>query len=707
MAHKQGHTFAFTRLGGVDQALFRGSADIVELAALDQKLWVALACPIEGVALHKRTLELLDAHHDGRIRASELLDAIDFTRRRLGDADAIAEGSDRLERMSIDPTTAEGAALLLALDRLGRTSITLDEVRGSIAVLAEQPLNGDGVVTPDSAADPALAEVIHDLLSVLPGVPDRSGKSGVDRATLETFFGGLAELARWEAEGPAVPRPFDRTEVAHAAFTAVRSKVEDWFARARLAEFDPRAIAALNRDETELGAIAQSDLGEGESAVARLPLAQVGASPALPLDRVNPAWRARMAELEREVISPLLGARTELAPADWAKIVEALAPYDAYLRGKPEVAAAKLPAERARALASGEARAPLEQLIEADRAQAEEQRALEEIERLITFQRDLRTVVENFVSFIDFYHPQKLATFQAGRLLMDARATQLCIPVADVAKHAALATGSKIYLAYCELERKATNQKRTICAGFTSGVGRTLFVGRNGIFYDREGNDWDATITKVVEAPVSLREAFWSPWRKTGAMIGQQIDKLLESREAAAQAGAAQKITAAQETGKPSPTPAAGAAVASSVAAIGIALGFLSTAVASLLGYLTGFPLWKTLLGLVGVFFLVSGPSVAIAYFKLRQRDLAPVLNASGWAINGRILLNRKLGAKLTERAALPKGAERRFSDPYRDSRTTKVFVILALLLVAALAALQLTGLLAQLLAQLAPPAGP
>ena len=45
--------------------------------------------------------------------------------------------------------------------------------------------------------------------------------------------------------------------------------------------------------------------------------------------------------------------------------------------------------------------------------------------------------------------------------------------------------------------RKSTNQKLQIVAAFTAGDSDNLMVGRNGVFYDRKGQDWDATITKT------------------------------------------------------------------------------------------------------------------------------------------------------------------------------------------------------------------
>ncbi|HEY6007633.1 MAG TPA: hypothetical protein VIU40_04860, partial [Geobacteraceae bacterium] len=259
--------------------------------------------------------------------------------------------------------------------------------------------------------------------------------------------------------------------------------------------------------------------------------------------------------------------------------------------------------------------------------------------------------------------------------------------------HASLAAPRRLHLAYCNLERKSDGLTRTICAAFTAGYSESLWVGRAGVFYDRLGRDWDAVIVKVVENSISLREAFWSPWRKMARMVGAQVNKIMAAREAAAQASFQKGV---DETGKavaagaqPPPPPAAGgAAMASSVAALGIALGFISTAMTAVVSLLAGMPIWKTGLAIVGLFLMVSGPSVVLTYFRIRSRDLAPVLNASGWAVNQRIPLPLKLARRLTRLAELPAaGSVALRADPYADkSRKGPALGILLALAAAALA---------------------
>jgi hypothetical protein len=75
-------------------------------------------------------------------------------------------------------------------------------------------------------------------------------------------------------------------------------------------------------------------------------------------------------------------------------------------------------------------------------------------------------------------------------------------------------------------------EKQTIAAAFTAGDSDQLIVGRNGIFYDRQGRDWDATISKIIDHPISLRQAFWSPYKRLGRLVSEQLQKMAASKAA-------------------------------------------------------------------------------------------------------------------------------------------------------------------------------
>src|SRR5476651_2340494 len=101
----------FFRRGGLDQVLLETSYDLWALRYLDQKLWVALGCPVKGLELDEKTLALIDTDGDGRIRAPELLDAVEWAASRLKDAGDLLNGAETLELSAIDDTTAEGRVI--------------------------------------------------------------------------------------------------------------------------------------------------------------------------------------------------------------------------------------------------------------------------------------------------------------------------------------------------------------------------------------------------------------------------------------------------------------------------------------------------------------------------------------------------------------------------------------------------------------------
>jgi len=77
-----------------------------------------------------------------------------------------------------------------------------------------------------------------------------------------------------------------------------------------------------------------------------------------------------------------------------------------------------------------------------------------------------------------------------------------------------------------------------------------------------------------------------------------------------------------------------------------------------------------------------------IAALKLRQRTVGPILDANGWAINGRVRINIPFGTTLTAKAELPPGSRRSLRDPYADTAATnrrRLYFLLIVILLAGL----------------------
>lgn len=694
------HVWKFFRAGDLDQARLEQGSDLIHLEELDQKLWVALSCPTRGLEFDPRTLDLIDTEKEGRIRAPELIAAVKWATLLLKDPSDLLRGHSSLPLTAINDQNESGAKLLAScreiLKHLGKpdaTSISVADLADIGKILAQSPFNGDGIVPTPTALDDAVKQVIEEIIATMGPVADRSGKPGVNKEKTDLFYAQIKAFADWHSAGEKTAGVFPLGENTAAAFEALKSvriKVEDYFTRCRITAFDARARAPLNRAEADFVAFAAKDLTCVSDDVLRLPLARVDSESVLPLNNgLNPAWFDAVAKFRSATVKPLLGERDAISEAEWKEITGKFVNYETWLGTKPVTTVEKLGLPRIQAILASTAKDAIANLIAEDIKLEGQSVQIISVEKLVRYYRDMHVLLRNYVNFADFYDPEVPAIFEAGRLFIDARECELCVTVEDIGKHSTLAATSGIYLAYCELTRPAAGLKRTICAAFTAGFAESLWVGRNGIFYDRMGADWDAVIVKIVEHQISLKEAFWSPWKKIAKMVSDQINKILAAREAAALAAAGKTVEGAAkvaEAPKP-PAPAApagpgsGAAMASSVAAIGIAVGILGSAVGKLLDFVKDATLLNIVLGILSVIGAVSLPSVLIAYFKLRKRDLGPILNACGWAINGRIKLTLKLGRLLTQEAKLPPGAAKHLIDPYADDTSRRNFWLIVLLL--------------------------
>lgn len=699
------HVWKFFRTGGLDQVLLESAADLRALIHLDQKLWVALSCPVKGLELDEQTLALIDSDKDGRIRVPELIAAVDWACARLKDPALLLRGDDALPLSAISDGSADGKVLAASarqiLVNLGKldpksatdATLTVADATDTSKIFAATPINGDGVIPPEAASDAETQALIKDIIASVGSTKDRTGSEGVTSAQVETFFNELAAYVGWVERSAMAEIAIlgDATEGAVAAVRAVRAKADDYFSRCRLAAFDGRALAALNRSETEYLAIASKDLTITVDEVAGFPLSRIEAAKPLPLlAGVNPAWVAALARLHAAAVVPVFGAeKTALSEDDWRALNARLAPYETWLGTKAGSVVEKLGVDRARSLLASPARAVLQELLARDKALEPEFKAMSDVVKLVRYTRDLRTLLHNFVNFADFYSPRRLAVFQAGHLFLDSRCTELCVRI-DAPNP--LAAMSKAYIAYCALTR-AGSPAMNIAACFTQGDSDYLFVGRHGVFYDRQGRDWDAVITGIVDNPISIRQAFWSPYKKFVRLIEEQVAKRAAAADAAASAqlaGAAEKTVNVDKARiAPPPPPGAPKKVdVGTVAAIGVAITGAVSALTLILGYVFGMKAWQYPLVLLGLILVISGPSMIIAWIKLRQRTVGPILEGNGWAINGRVKINIPFGTALTDVARLPANAQRTLDDPYEDkdaARQRRQFI--ALLVLAALAA--------------------
>jgi hypothetical protein len=338
---------------------------------------------------------------------------------------------------------------------------------------------------------------------------------------------------------------------------ALRAKVDDYFTRCGLAAFDPKAEEPLNPSVATYETIAGQDLTGATVELTHFPLARILAGRALPLSEgINPAWAGVVAEFVELIVKPLFGTIEALSAGQWQQVKAMFVAYEAWLGEKAGVEVEPLGAERVRAIVQSPARQQLEQLIDKDLELADQVDTIDKVVRLVHYNRDLFRLLNNFVAFRDFYAQGCKAIFQAGTLFIDGRACELCVRVESVEGHSPLANLSRTYLAYCECKRRNSSERMLVAAAFTGGDSDNLMVGRNGVFYDTKGNDWDATIVKIIDHPISVSQAFWAPYKRIARMIGEQIEKFaaakvkaMDSSAGAGIANAGAKVAAGKSAG--------------------------------------------------------------------------------------------------------------------------------------------------------------
>ncbi len=694
------YLWKFCSLGGVSRVRISSGEDIAHLGELDQKLWTTLSCPVEGLEFNREFLSLMDSDKDGKIRVHEVVQASEWICSVLKDKDILLDGGSDIALSNIDSNSPTGSRLAASaaqiLRNLGKESdkISLADSTDSVAIFSGTRFNGDGIVCELSADDPAQKKAIAACLATLGGKTDRSGAQGIDKALLDDFYAQLQAYSSWRKSVNPELLPYGaNTDKALCACEKLSAKINDFFVRCSLIAFNADAAAQLDTSLSAISAAAGQDLSQCNEAIAASPLARPNKEGVLPFSGINPAWQADWDALKSLVLDVELPDAEQLKREEWQKILAKFDSYRAWKNAKAGAGVESLGLETIDELLAENAKAGIESLIGQDLALSDEANSIDDVHKLLLLRRYLYEFLDNYVIFGAFYDKARKSVFEAGKLYIDQRCLDLCIRVSDMGKHSDMASQSGMYIIYCNCTSKKTGKSLTIAAILTDGDVDNLRVGMNAVFYDRDGLDYDAVVTKIVDNPISVRQAFWLPYKKVARTITERINKSAAEKESKI---SSQLTSAAAKAELPKADAAAPAAAkqpfdiakfAGIFAALGMGVGMIASALAALVK-----PWYMPLIVLFVLVVIISGPSMFIAWNKLRKRNLGPILNANGWAINSVVLVNALFGSTLTSLARYPKVL--RAGDPYAPKKKSPWPWIVSIIIILAIVflALWLTG---------------
>lgn len=661
----------YRRYGGSLQVSLPSFEVLVEAIHIPETQWLATACPLEGLQCDRRFLEFLDTDKNGRIRVAELRAAVELMAKQLKSHQGADAASDVL---ALEALSDEGAKLrdtagilLTTLKASERTHISLEQVRASEKALREAGQNGDGIVAPSFLPEP-LRPLALEIMSYYPEVKNRAGQAGVElpllqrfreeRSAVLTHLSGRSAVLVWGAQSVEQARRIQE----------VRPLLDTYFLQCRLVAAQPEAAASL---KLESGRV-QGALGDTQAlarVVSELPVAPPEPGGSLRWSRLyrGPAYE-KLEAFRKDVAVPLTGDMATLLDATWRELC---AKADAILAWQARLDASPLHA-RVDTLADipESALDTLEAACKADLALKDKLDAVDELERLILYQRWLLTFANNFISMPDLYQTKRRALMEKGTLILGGRRYRLSVLVTNRAAHAALTSQGTTCTLYVQVVAKEGGESYEVAVPVTRGRSGGLMVGKRGVFYDVAGREFDAVVTQVVRQPVSLWEAMTMPFGRIGQFISSKIegmatsgekslDTALEKSYAHGTTVATTAVTAPTSAapGAPAAPPVAAAGPGGVIAAVGLTVAAVGSSLAFIVSQLKSLTLFDVVTAVIIMSAGVMVPSGLLGWLKLRKRNLGLLLEGSGWALNDRLNLTRDLSALINRKPRLPKHA--------------------------------------------------
>jgi hypothetical protein len=662
----------FERRGKTVQLRIRTARDLQTVLALDEALWVATNAPIAAISSDETFLQGIDIDRNGRITTHDLQKAIRWTLETLSNPSALEEGADRLCLKDLDERSPEGRRILegcrLILQRLGRDesqSVRLPDGREILAREQSLPVSETGVALPAAAEKPEMRQFLADVVRITGGVEHPSGARGVNTSILNAFLWACRSRLDWQKRGRLAEETREaimplgaETHQSYAVVHVLSPKIDSYFAQCEALALDPQYQRRMGITEAELDQYDFDDPSAIQEMLATAPIARARPDRILTLrEGVNPYYAQTLEEFRNLVLPALLEqAPDELTAAQWLKVKSFFAAHRKWKDAGPDGPIADLDEATLRAYLEEPYARRAQEIIAESVGRSTVLENLRRTEKLLLHLRYLMELANNLVSFPHLYDPSRKAMLQMGTLVIDGRRLNLAVRVLNRAEHVKVAQMSYLYVLYVEIHCPDEKEPYEVAVPVTSGNKGNLCVGKRGVFFDVNGRECDARVVHVLENPISVREALWSPFRRISQMVMGKIEAITGEAEKSFEARSSGAL--AQLPGAPpGPGPAASPEPPNRPAPGGgliVGGGLMVAALTSAVAYISNTLFRTPLLYILGVLgsaiALVLVPIAILALLKLRRRDLSAILEGSGWGINARMRLTLSQKRYFTQR---------------------------------------------------------
>ena len=628
------------KIGGSPQFTVPAPELMNMVVELDPALWAATSAPCENLSTNSRFLLYLDPNNSGSIRIDEVTGAIKFL---FASFKSEKELNRCIESLDLSEINSEGEAGEDFLKFIKKTfglkddnaELALAEVSDKINAVSSGPLKGDGKLRAPAVEDPVVLAFFNDVLTV-------SGQDSLTIETLDKFIADAQDFLHWEENTAKPELKVQDPTLAYSVYSALKTKLDEFFNYCQLVAIDPANLSRFQLNSENMPPLEIKNQQVVSEYLDSMPLALPNDKMELRLTRdTNPRFQAQLKDFGTAF------KISSLALDKWQEIKKELGPYDEYcarIYGDP---VGKLGRAKLENYLNGSEIKTLRNILAKDAKLSDTLEQLKKIEKMILFRRYLPEFLDNFVNFKDLYAQGKNSIIQAGSLILDGRHFDLTIFVRSHAEHKKYALKSNLCMIYVELENKDKGvPKHFAVASVTAGSADNLYIGKKGVFLDNQGVYWDAVITDFVNGPVSFWQTMFLPFRKAGENISQRMAKL--SSFNAIEQNVAKGVKAAETNNSKGHSLLSAGSIAVLCGSVGVAA--LGSGAAYIIKTLQNVFWLKILLFMVGIIALVMAPAVISALLKLRRRNLALFLEASGWAVNQHMRLKSRIAKTFTYR---------------------------------------------------------
>ena len=662
--------FALVNYGGSFQLDLRSADDLEALDIIDEAFWMSTSAPVYGLNCDPDLIEILDTNKNGRILSSDVRNSAATLLRLVKTRENINGRSPVIGASDINDSTDEGklykSAIYEILKNLklpGTHKLTLKELRNDKDILCNGLTNGDGIIPPNMVQDPAVKQLIIDVMQCLGSHDDVNGNPGIGEKRLKSFMDLARKYINWKDSAefnPEILPLHEETAEAFEVFLAIKPKIDEYFKLCEVKKFN-KEIERTQKEPLSPENIYNSS-EDIEEYLKTSPLAPVASTPLLKLTEcMNPYYKDMLLKLQEQVLDEFLARPVmEVYKADWLKVCDIFKPYEKWLASQNGMEVKSVDEERLRKYLVSDTAEKLQNMIDEDKALGLKLQVRRKLEELIILQKNILDFCNNFVSFPHLYDPEQRAIFEIGYLVIDGRIFNFNLPIEDVKKHSEAAKKSGIFLMYLEITGSKEDKVFNICTPVTSRKIGLLDVDKRGVLFDLDGKEWDARVVKVIHNPVSLTEAILAPIRKVCRMLMGAIDKIssdtekeLENKLKKTTVDLQKDVTKGINDSKvkdknPSATARDLMMTGSfTFAAVGSSFAYISSTFAKL-------DLEHGLFAFAVAMLVIVVPVLTVSSIKLHNRNMSSILEASGWAVNARMRLTRNLAEILAPKPDKP-----------------------------------------------------